>query len=405
MSPVDFERHNAEVKEVWDAYRRREPVRVPVVFGINPRYTMFDHPANPRRFTFEQFFNDPQVMLERQLEHQEWVRLNVPQDMEMGLPPDGWDVAVNFFNSYEAAWLGCALRFDADQVPDTTPLWSDDRRKWMLLEQGIPDPFTGGLMQKNWEFYDYFLRKQAEGWTWKGLPIQSVTPCGLGTDGPLTVACNLRGATEFMTDLRADPDYAWKLLEFVTEATIVRLQAYRRKLGQPLKTQDRVGSPRRSRFCSEEGFHPGWGFADDSVQLISTRMYEDLILPFHRRLVETFSEGGPISIHLCGDATRHFRFLRDTLNIRSFDTGFPVEFGWLREQVGPDVEIQGGPTVTFLQRATPPDVRAEVKRILTSGITEGGRFILREANNMPPGIPLENLQAMYEAAKEYGRLE
>jgi hypothetical protein len=128
MPSVDFAQHNAEVKEVWDAYFRRAPIRPPVIFGINPRCTMFDHPANPRRFTFEQFFTDPQVMLERQLEHQEWVRLNVPQDAEMGLPREGWDVAVSFQNSYEAAWFGCELRYYPDQVPDTAPLLSDDNR-------------------------------------------------------------------------------------------------------------------------------------------------------------------------------------------------------------------------------------------------------------------------------------
>jgi hypothetical protein len=384
MAPVDVEAHNAEVKEVWESYRRGRPKRIPIVFGINPRYTMFDHPANPRQFTFAQFFDDPQVMLERQLEHQEWVRLNVLQDAEMGLPREGWDVAVNFLNSYEAAWFGCPLRYYADQVPDTAPLLAGEDGKRKLFDRGLPDPFTGSLLRRNWEFYDYMRGKQAEGWTWRGLPIRSVTPCGLGTDGPLTVACNLRGATEFMMDLVADPEYAWQLLEFITEATLTRLRLYRERLGQ---------APRTS----------GWGFADDSVQLISTSLYEAMVLPFHRRLVETFSEGGPISIHLCGDSTRHFRFLRDTLNVRSFDTGYPVEFGWLRGQVGPDVEILGGPSVMLLQTATPEAVQAEVKRILTSGVTEGGRFILREANNLPPGVPLENLHAMYAAGKEYGR--
>jgi uroporphyrinogen-III decarboxylase len=253
----------------------------------------------------------------------------------------------------------------------------------LLFDRGIPDPFTGGLMPRNWEYFDYFQEKQAEGWTWRGLPIRGVAPAGLGTDGPLTVACNLRGASEFMTDLRADPEYARELLEFITEATITRIQRYRHRLGQPLRT-------------------PGWSFADDSIQLISTRMYEEMILPFHRRLVETFADGGPIAIHLCGDATRHFRFLRDTLGIRSFDTGYPIDFEWVREQVGSDVEILGGPPVTLLQSGSPADVRAEVKRILASGVTEGGRFVLREANNLPPGVPLANLRAMYTAGKEYG---
>ena len=59
MTTLDIEQHNAQVREVWGAYHCRQPSRVPIIFGINPRYTMFDHPANPRRFTFEQFFNDP----------------------------------------------------------------------------------------------------------------------------------------------------------------------------------------------------------------------------------------------------------------------------------------------------------------------------------------------------------
>ncbi|MCY3023947.1 MAG: hypothetical protein NTW87_33630 [Planctomycetota bacterium] len=384
MRTVDFEKHNAEVREVWDAYRKHTPIRVPVVVGINSRFTMFDPQVNTRRTTFEEYMSDPQVMLERQLEHQDWIRRNIPQDADMGPPKDGWSVGVDFQNVYEAAWLGCPLRFYRDQVPDTEPILQDDNRKNTLFEHGIPDPFTGGLMRRNWEFYDHFKRKQSEGWTYKGLPISTVNPTACGTDGPLTVACNLRGATEFMTDLVADTPYALKLLDFVTTAAIVRIQAYRKKLGQPLKPKS-------------------FGYADDSMQLISTRMYEELILPFHRRLVNELSEGETVSIHLCGDSTRHFRFLRDTLDVRSFDTGFPVDFGWLREQVGPEVEILGGPRVALLLSATPAQVRAEVRRILGSGIRRGGRFILREGNNLPPGVPVKNMWAMYNAAKEFGK--
>jgi hypothetical protein len=32
----------------------------------------------------------------------------------------------------------------------------------------------------------------------------------------------------------------------------------------------------------------------------------------------------------------------------------------------------------------------------------GGRFILKEANNLPPTTPPENLAAMYRAVKEAG---
>lgn len=384
MRPIDFVQHNAEVAKVWEAYSRREPIRVPIIVGLNPRYTIFDHEANPHSISFTAYSTDPQVMLERQLVHQDWVRHHIPQDMEMGLPQKGWAVYVDFQNYYEAAWLGCSVRYYPGQVPDTVPLLQDDDNKHLLFDRGFPDPFEGGLMQRNWTFFDYFKHQQAEGCTYKGLPLLSISPAGLGTDGPLTVACNLRGTTEFMTDLLADPDYALALLDYITQATIVRITAYRQRLGLPLKT-------------------PGWAFADDALQLISTTLYESLILPFHKRLVETFSEGGPNAIHLCGDATRHFSYLRDALNIQSFDTGFPIDFGWVRDQIGPEVEIKGGPSVMLLQTGSPEEVRAEVRRILDSGIMHGGRFILREANNLPPGVPLENLWTMYEAGKVYGR--
>ena len=195
MRPVDFEKHNAGVNSVWEAYRRGAPTRVPMVLGINARYTMFGHEANPRGIPFERYFSDPEVMLTRQLEHQSWVRRHVPQDANMGPPKEGWIVYVDFQNTYEAAWFGCEVRYFDGEVPDTVPLLQDNRNRRMLFHRGIPDPFAGGRMQKNWEFYDYFKRMQAEGYTWEEKPILSVTPTGLGTDGPVTVACNIRGAS------------------------------------------------------------------------------------------------------------------------------------------------------------------------------------------------------------------
>jgi len=384
MSITDYDAHNAEVLEVWAAYRNGNPIRVPMVLGINSRFTMFNPAANSKAISFERYLSDPQVMLERQLENSEWLRLNVPQDAEMGLPKHGWDMHVDFQNTYEAGWLGSELRFYADQVPDTEPILSNDATKTALFDKGIPDPFSGGLMQRNWEFYDYFQAQNAYCYTYRGLPIAAVSPALLGTDGPMTVACNLRGATEFLTDLLAEPEYALKLLDFVTEAAIQRITAYRKRLGQPLKT-------------------PGWGFADDSIQLISTDLYQEMIFPFHKRLVDTFSEGGPNSIHLCGDATRHFPYLRDHLNMQSFDTGFPVDFTRLRDELGPQVEVYGGPSVPFLMAASPEETAAETRRVLDSGIRNGQRFVLREGNNLAPEIPLENVWAMYETNRQYGK--
>jgi uroporphyrinogen-III decarboxylase len=131
-------------------------------------------------------------------------------------------------------------------------------------------------------------------------------------------------------------------------------------------------------------------------------MYRERILPYHRRHYAELYGKGPHSIHLCGDATRHFKTIRDELNVRSFDTGYPVDFGRLRKELGPDVEIYGGPSVPFLRAATPTAAHEETRRILTSGVMEGGRFVLREGNNLAPGIRLENLWAMWDTVHEFG---
>jgi len=60
--------------------------------------------------------------------------------------------------------------------------------------------------------------------------------------------------------------------------------------------------------------------------------------------------------------------------------------------------------VNFLMRSTPAEVREEVRRILGTGVLDGGKFVLREGNNLAPGTPLENTEAMYRAGREFGIL-
>lgn len=381
VSP-NFEVHNEEVRRVWQAYRAGRPTRVPMVLGIQPRYTMFGHEANPRGITFEQYWSDPQAMLERQLEHLEWCAFNLPQDAEMGVP-EAWTVAVDFQNVYEAAALGCDIQYCAGQVPDTRPLEGVAALR-ALLDSGVPDPFENPFWRTVWSFHEHFSAQQAAGFEWRERPIWVSGPSGMGTDGPVTGACNVRGAMEFCLDLAEDPVFADELMAFLVESTIARIKAFRARMGYPLR---------------EKGF----GFADDSIALLSSTMVVERVLPHHRRLVDAFSEGGPNSIHLCGDATRHFPLLKTALNIKSFDTGFPVDFARLRRELGPDVEILGGPSVPFLQAATPDEVRKETRRILQSGVMEGGRFVLREGNNLAPEIGVEMVSAMYEECREWGK--
>jgi uroporphyrinogen decarboxylase len=108
-------------------------------------------------------------------------------------------------------------------------------------------------------------------------------------------------------------------------------------------------------------------------------------------------------MHLCGDVARHLPVIKEQLGLKSFDTGFPIDFARVRRELGPDVEILGGVEVGLLMHGTPAQVYARAKEILTSGILDGKKFVLREANNLPPMTPEANLAAMYRAAFDFGR--
>ena len=379
---TDFTAHNAQQAAVWKSYHEGQPSRVPMIIGLSSRYTLLSPLANPEGIDAEQFFCDPRAMFTHLLRKQHFLRHHLPCDQEMGLPAQ-WTVSVDFQNSYEALWFGCPLHFRAGQVPDTTPILFDDN-KHLLFDRGLPEPFPeSGWMARAWEYYEQF-QEWAQTEEFHGRPIGVAGLPGLSTDGIFTTACALRDPTALLMDLYTDPDYVHELLNYLTEAIIRRIKAYRQRLGQPAQSQS----------C---------GLADDAIQMLSPRHYTAFVLPYHRRLVAEFGAAGPNSMHLCGDATRHFRVIRDELKVMTFDTGFPVDFAWLRQELGPAVTIYGGVHVEILRAGPPEAIRREVKRIMESGIREGGKFVFREANNLAPYTPPEHVAVMYEAVKEFGR--
>lgn len=258
-----------------------------------------------------------------------------------------------------------------------------EKNKNMLFEKGLPDPF-GGIYRKALLFYEEMSEKAA-GTAYKGLPVVRVGLPSYYTDGPMTVACNLYGTTEFCCALYEDTDFANRLLDYITDATIMRIKAWNKRF---------FGRERNDSF----------GFADDSIQLLGPESYREFILPRHKRLIGELSTGkGDNSIHLCGDASRHFKTIRDELRVRSFDTGFPIAHGELQKTLGPGVKLSGGPRVSLLLNGTAGEVRKETIRILGEVKPLTKKFVLREGNNLAPGTPPANIKAMYNAARKYGK--
>ena len=376
----DFTAHNEMSRALYAAFAVNKHPRVPVRLNTNPRMLMLDPAYNRKGLSYQEYMTDPDVMGQCILEWLYWTRFLLPGDQEKGLP-DAWKVHVDFQNFYDAAWLGGEVVFEDNQIPYAKPLLNDDNKR-MLFDRGIPDPFEGEWASRGLRFSEHFERKSAEGWAFFGRPVEPARIVSfMATDGPFTTAATLRGATALCMDMLLDPGYVHELLEYLTDALIARMKAWRAFLGCPSDPAE-------------------WGTADDSVEMLSVEQYREFVLPCHHRLYEAICPKGTRGMHLCGNAQRLFPVLKQELNVTGFDTGFPVDFALFRKEMGPDVLISGGPRAPLFVEEDPAPLLRETECILNSGILEGGRFILQEGNNLPPRAPLSHCEAFYKLAVE-----
>lgn len=376
---------NEEKKAVWDAYNARKPKRVPLRWSVNSRIILLDPELNPEKFTFEQYCTDPLVLMKVQSRFQEYLAttLNHTCDSSTQLP-EQWSFYVDSQNTYDGAYFGAPVRYEEDNCPSNVPCMTeadvDD-----FIKRDFSKPMENPWIKQKLAFHAK-LTKAAKDFVYAGRK-GTVSPFGIGFDGPVTISAVLMGQDIF-TLLAAEPEKAVEFMRHMIGAVLIRNKAICELSGKKWEKGD-----------------SGW-FADDSIQLISTDMYEELILPLHEFWYSSISNTTPASkkryIHLCGDVSRHMPTLVKKLGVYSFDTGFPIDHGAVRKAVGPEVEFSGGPHVALLRNGTPDQCYTRTKEILQSGIKEGGRFILQEGNNLPPCCPLENLRAVYAACLEFG---
>lgn len=374
----------AEKDALWKAYYERQPTRVPLRWNVNSRILLLNPELNPEGWGYAEYFNDPTVALKVQARFWEYLATTLCRycDVKWELPAE-WNFYVENQNIYDAAFFGAKVEFEPGQVPGTHQFLSiDDVDDFMCRD--FSKPLESPWIKERLQFREKLV-KEAERFTYLGRK-GTVSPFGIGFDGPLTIGANLFGSDIFLL-LAAEPEKAKALMMLITKVCEVRNRA----LG------DLAGGWKKGEWG---------GMADDSIQLISTETYEEIVMPAHEYWYGAMTTSAAADkkrfMHLCGDSTRHFKTIRDKLGVCSFDTGYPVDHGAVRRELGPEVEVSGGPQVSLLREGSAEACAARAKQILQSGIMTGGRFILQEGNNLPPSVPLANLKAVYDTCLEFG---
>ena len=153
----------------------------------------------------------------------------------------------------------------------------------------------------------------------------------------------------------------------------------------------------------------GTDFGMQNGPFISPRAYRQIYQPYQRRINEWIHQhtSWKSLIHSCGSV----RMLLDDFASADFDILNPVQCSAARMDPA-ELKAAYGGRLTFWGRGvdtqrtlpfgTPDDVRREVReRIKIFG--PGGGFVFAAVHNIQACTPVENVLAMFETVREYGR--
>ncbi|MEN6440035.1 MAG: uroporphyrinogen decarboxylase family protein [Syntrophobacter sp.] len=144
----------------------------------------------------------------------------------------------------------------------------------------------------------------------------------------------------------------------------------------------------------------------ESNQLISPRMFVEFAKPYIREILGYYLSKGVrrATVHLCGDHTANLKHWVDIpLPPRTvFFIGQEMDLEKTGQLMGKGHILAGNLDTGTLQNGNSRQVFDEARRCLTIGKRHPGGFILMPGCELPPGIPLENIEAVAQALYEHG---
>ncbi|MDP6057133.1 MAG: uroporphyrinogen decarboxylase family protein [Dehalococcoidia bacterium] len=200
----------------------------------------------------------------------------------------------------------------------------------------------------------------------------------------------LRGFEDWFMDLAGDPALASALFEATVEVSSVRAAEALKVVGDLVDVVV---------MADDLGFQ--------TTPIVSPEMYRRLFKPWHKKYFDAVKAhtSAYISFHCCGAISK---LLDDLIDI-GVDAVNPVQVAAtgmdsasLASEFGDRLSFWGAiDTQDVLPNGSVGDVRAEVKRRFGDLAPSGG-YVFSAVHNIQPDVPLENILAMFEAAKDYG---
>jgi len=157
------------------------------------------------------------------------------------------------------------------------------------------------------------------------------------------------------------------------------------------------------------GVH-GWLISEDmaGADTFSPRMYQEILYPADCWFFEQISRLGLVPmVYFCGDVRPLVSLIRDSgahgLLIEDNRKTFAFDLVQMVKELQGKVCLFGNiDTTDLLLRGRPSEVELAVRQQLAAA--EYGPFVVANGSPLAPGTPPENVQAMVDAARRYGRV-
>jgi uroporphyrinogen-III decarboxylase len=203
----------------------------------------------------------------------------------------------------------------------------------------------------------------------------------------------IRDIEEWYMSMATRRDYIYRVFDRQCEIALANLEKMHRAVGS------RVAVLRVT----------GTDFGQQQGPFVSPKTYRDLFKPFHKRVNDWVHQhtNWKTFIHSCGS----IRALLEDFIDAGFDILNPVQCSAagmgpveLKKDFGDRIVFWGGgvDTQRTLPFGKPLEVRREVRERIKALAPSGG-FVFNPVHNVQARTPVENLLAMFETVREYGR--
>lgn len=211
-----------------------------------------------------------------------------------------------------------------------------------------------------------------------GFPPSMMEATGAPYD---VVADYMRGATGMMKDLYRHKDKLPEVFDKVKKLTVRQIVAQSKMSGNRLVFIPIHWAP--DAFMSQKQFEQFWW-------------------PSFREMMIELIDAGLIPMPLWeADCTKRLEVIADIPKGKCIYWFERTDMVKAYEVLGDVVALRGNVSGSTLNMGTPDEVDAEVKRLVDNVWNKGGSLILDTAFGIPDEAPVENVRAMYKAARKY----